>query len=106
MTKRNVLDMHTFAELIEKFGGAAKLAGEIGEQANAIRQWSARNSIPARHWHSIVEAAARLQVPGVTFEALAGVASGRPASIAAPVASGSVSAAASPTAAAEAGDAS
>jgi hypothetical protein len=63
--------MDTFSELIERFGGAAKMSAEIGEPANTIRQWSARGSIPARHWHTIVDAARRLYIAGVSFEVLA-----------------------------------
>ncbi len=66
--------METFSDLIERFGGAAKMAVAIGESANTIRQWSARRSIPGRYWEAIVEAAQRLYIEGVTFEALASIA--------------------------------
>lgn len=71
--------MNTFADLIERFGGAAKMAPEINEMPNTIRQWSARGSIPARYWHSIIEAARRLKVTGVTYSALAEIANRRQA---------------------------
>lgn len=63
--------MQTFADLIEAFGGAAKMAPEINQPSNTIRQWSARGSIPARCWHEIIEAARRLGIKGVTAAALA-----------------------------------
>lgn len=63
--------MKTFGDLIDHFGGAAKMAAEIpGIEANTIRQWSARGSIPARYWRAIVDAATRLGIEGVTFEVL------------------------------------
>lgn len=67
--------METFGDLIERFGGAAKMAPEIGELPNTIRQWSARGSIPAHYWHTITEAAKRLGIRGVTFAALGELAS-------------------------------
>jgi len=63
--------MDTISDLIKRFGGAAKMAPEIAELPNTIRQWAARNSIPARYWHSIIEAARRLNVRGVTYAKLA-----------------------------------
>lgn len=67
--------MKTVADLIDRFGGAAKMAGEIdGLEANTIRQWSARGSIPARYWHAIVEAAKRLNLEEVNLEVLAEIA--------------------------------
>ena len=67
--------MQTFADLIVRFGGAAKLAVEIDVSASAIRQWSARGSIPVRYWQSIIAAASRLGVDGVTAATLAEMAS-------------------------------
>lgn len=63
--------MESFSALVERFGGAAKMAPEIGELPNTIRQWVARGSIPARYWQKIIEAARRLNVRGVTYAALA-----------------------------------
>ena len=63
--------MHTIGELIERFGGAAKMAPEIGQSAATIRQWAARESIPGRYWQEIVDAARQRNVRGVTFAALA-----------------------------------
>lgn len=79
MTKCNVTAMQTFADLIERFGGAAKMAPEIREPANTIRQWSSRGSIPARYWHSIIEAARRLNIRGVNASTLAELANRRKA---------------------------
>lgn len=72
--------MQTCSELIERFGGAAKMSPEIDVPANTIRQWAARESIPSWSWASIVEAGRKLSIEGVTLEALAEMAArSRPA---------------------------
>lgn len=71
--------METFSDLVERFGGAAKMAPEIGELPNTIRQWVARGSIPARYWQKIIEAARRLNVRGVTYADLAEISTRRKA---------------------------
>lgn len=67
--------MHSFADLIDSFGGAAKMAPEINQVPNTIRQWSARGSIPARYWRAIIEAAERLDIKNVNAGTLAELAS-------------------------------
>jgi hypothetical protein len=67
--------MHSFSDLIERFGGAAKMAPEIGASANTIRQWSSRGSIPGRYWQTIIDAAKRLNIRGVNAAKLAELAS-------------------------------
>lgn len=71
--------MKTSAEVIARLGGAAKLAPEIDEPANTIRQWAARDSIPARCWQSIVNVAHRQGEQGVTLEVLARIAKAKAA---------------------------
>lgn len=71
--------MKTCSEVIERFGGAAKMATAIDEPANTIRQWAARDSIPARCWQSIVIAAEKQGLSGVTFEVLAKLAKAKAA---------------------------
>ena len=66
--------MESVSDLINRFGGAAKMAPEIDTDANTIRQWAARGSIPGRHWSVIVTAATRLEIDNVTLELLAGLA--------------------------------
>jgi len=66
--------MQTSSELIEQFGGAAQMATEIDVPANTIRQWAARDSIPAWCWQAIVEAAKRRSIEAVTLEVLADLA--------------------------------
>lgn len=75
--------MQTSSELIERFGGAAQMAAEIDVPANTIRQWAARDSIPAWCWQAIVEVAKRRAIDGVTLEVLADMAArSRPARVA------------------------
>ena len=75
--------MQTSSELIERFGGAAQMAAEIDVPANTIRQWAARDSIPAWCWQTIVEAAKRRAIELVTLEVLADMAArSRPARVA------------------------
>lgn len=38
-------------------GNAEALAADIGEQGVTVRQWRNRNSIPARYWPKIIQAA-------------------------------------------------
>lgn len=66
--------MQTSSDLIERFGGAAKMAPLISVPANTIRQWAARDSIPARYWHAIIEEARKLGVRGINAESLASLA--------------------------------
>lgn len=66
--------MQSFSELIDCFGGAAQMASEIDVPANTIRQWAARDSIPAWSWQGIVEAAKRRSIEAVTLELLASLA--------------------------------
>lgn len=66
--------MQTSSELIDRFGGAAQMAAEIDVPANTIRQWAARDSIPAWSWQAIVEAGKRREIAEVTLEVLADLA--------------------------------
>lgn len=67
--------MQNFADLIERFGGAARMALEIGVSANTIRQWACRNSIPGRYWQKIIDTAKRLGIRGINAAKLAELAS-------------------------------
>lgn len=67
--------MQSFSELIDRFGGATKMAAAIGEPANTIRQWACRDSIPARCWTKVAEAAREHRLTGVTLQALSELAS-------------------------------
>lgn len=67
--------MQTVAELVDRFGGAAKMAPAINQTPEKIRQWSARNSVPGRYWLVIIEAARQLGIRGINAGALAELAS-------------------------------
>lgn len=71
--------MQSFSDLIDRFGGATKMATAINEPANTIRQWACRDSIPARCWAKVTEAAKEQQLTGVTLQALSDLASRRKA---------------------------
>lgn len=65
----------TFGDLIDRFGGAAKMAPLIGVAPNRVRQWSCRNSIPGRFWRKIIDAAKEQGIRGVNAAKLAELAS-------------------------------
>lgn len=70
--------MDTFREVIDAFSTAEALALDIGEKGGTVRQWRNRDSIPAKAWGRIANAALDRGVPGVTVEKLAVIAE-RPA---------------------------
>lgn len=66
--------MMTFSDIIARWPSAVALAEDIGESEITVRSWKQRNSIPARHWLSIVRAAQKRKVE-VGLEDLAQAAS-------------------------------
>ena len=48
--------MRTHQQIIADIGGPAAIARIVGAEANAAKQWRRNDSIPAKHWHAIVEA--------------------------------------------------
>jgi len=71
--------MQNVAELVDRFGGAAKMAAVINQAPEKIRQWSARNSVPGRYWLEIIAAARQLGIKGVNASTLTELASQRKA---------------------------
>lgn len=67
--------MQNLNDVIDAFGGYAKLAEAIGCPAGTASAWKTRGSIPVRYWSQIVARAAALGIEGVSFEALAKIAS-------------------------------
>ena len=62
-----VYDVASFAEIIEIFGGSAELAKVLYIQDPArVRQWKAKNRIPAIWWGPIADAARRRKMAGIT----------------------------------------
>lgn len=64
--------MQTVDQIIEAFGGPARLARALGVRRYArVTDWKYRGSIPAGAWADIVAAARDNGVHGVTLETLA-----------------------------------
>jgi hypothetical protein len=61
--------MNTFTDIIKAFDG--KFAEALGVKDSHVRTMKARDSIPYTRWADTVDAAQRMQVPGVTLELLA-----------------------------------
>lgn len=66
--------MRTFADVIDLWETATALAADIGEKEGTVRQWRNRDRIPADCWTTIVEAAAKRGIKGVTPTKLAEIA--------------------------------
>ena len=63
--------MNSFHDVIQAFGGGAKLASDIGINPITVRQWGNRGSIPSKYWPAIVEAAKAKRLRGVNYKTLA-----------------------------------
>ncbi len=63
--------METFAQVIEKLGGAAAFAVAIGIPYSHARTMKARSSIPSDRWEKVVEAARVAGVDDINYELLA-----------------------------------
>lgn len=63
--------------LFQAFGGPTKVGEAIGVSRGHAANMRARGSIPSEYWESLVADAARREIPGVTLEALAKIASTR-----------------------------
>ncbi|WP_366656586.1 carph-isopro domain-containing protein [Fodinicurvata sp. EGI_FJ10296] len=59
--------------IINLWPSAADLARDIGVPYQTVAAWRRRNSIPPRHWQSIISAGSRRGV-SLTVECLAGAA--------------------------------
>ncbi|MBU0801418.1 MAG: hypothetical protein KKA05_10525 [Alphaproteobacteria bacterium] len=67
---RNAPDMKSFREVIGRWPTAPVLAEQIGEEPHTVRQWKARNLIPARKLQKVAEAAERAGFTDITFALL------------------------------------
>lgn len=62
------------SEIIRAFGGAVKVAALTGSSRTAVSNWRSAG-IPAKHWITLIDAAADAGIKGVTRETV----SARPA---------------------------
>lgn len=63
------------ASIISEWPGTQALADDLGVNVETVRQWRKRNSIPARYWLPMCEAAVRRKINGVSLERFALIAS-------------------------------
>lgn len=63
--------MRTFSAIIEAFGGPSEFGSAIGIPDSHARTMKARDSIPAKRWTAVAEAAMAREIDGVTVEAMA-----------------------------------
>ena len=76
--------MDSFASLIDKLGGAAKVAKYTGEQPGTVQQRKRRNSFPPETWPKLIEMARLRGLEGVDEAFLLKLATGAAKSDAAP----------------------
>ncbi len=57
----------THKDIIAMLGGAHKLSGlmvgDYEQDYHKVRKWAARNSIPVKYWHELMQIAQRLDLP-------------------------------------------
>jgi hypothetical protein len=70
---------HSFVEIIDKFGGPAAFAREVGMTAGAAKQAKRRGSIGSRWFAPTVQAAERCGFDDITYERLSELAASREA---------------------------
>jgi hypothetical protein len=71
--------MVTFAEIMDLWPSRKAFAEDIGAKQAAVTNMAARNSVPAKYWYAIIEAANRRCIPGVNLATLAAAARKVPA---------------------------
>lgn len=54
--------MDSFRGVIEKWPSPAALAGDLGENTDAVRKWHTRDRIPAEKWSALIEAAKKRRI--------------------------------------------
>lgn len=63
--------MAVVERIFEEFGGPAEVGRALGIPTEHAAQMKRRDSIPSRHWATLIEAARTRGFQGVTYEALA-----------------------------------
>ena len=66
--------MFSFRQIIDRWPSLGDLAQDAGVAYGTAKQWRLRNSIPARYWPWVVNAAAHRGIQGVTLETLSRIA--------------------------------
>lgn len=61
----------THTDIIRQWNTLSLFAADVGEERECVRAWRDRNSIPARAYQRVVDAAAERGIAGVTYAALA-----------------------------------
>lgn len=69
--------MDSVAAIFSAFNGVTAVADMLGLPLGTVSAWKSRESIPSQYWRKLVDAAARLKIAGVTYEALAKIAATR-----------------------------
>ena len=60
----------TIPDLFDRLGGLKRLPDLLGVSQQAVSNMKSRNTIPPKHWLTLVKAAQEAGLEGVTFEAL------------------------------------
>ena len=65
--------MKSYQDVFALFGGVNNLADAVNMQdrIHTVRSWRQRNSIPAKYWSPVSEAAGFRGIDGVTVDSLA-----------------------------------
>ena len=56
--------------IIKALGGVPAVVAATGENRSTVHYWGRRDSIPARHWSSLLQRAANVPGCGVTMDVL------------------------------------
>lgn len=70
--------MTSFSHIIDLWPSAAEFGRDISVSDVNARAMKRRNSIPNRYWRSVIDAAGRRGIDGITIEFLAEIAAERP----------------------------
>jgi hypothetical protein len=62
--------MITVETIFERFGGAAEVGRILGKSTEHAVQMRRRDSIPPRYWPTLIDAAQKRKIRGITHEAL------------------------------------
>ena len=69
--------MKQFSDVISAFGSTAVFADAVTVPYQTAAAWKNRDSIPAKYWKKIIQAAEKQKITGITEEALTKIASAK-----------------------------